>query len=190
MVFICFPEVLLYFNIGTLHRQSPANGTDIARLSSLVFFLLAFIISTSIALINELFDTWEKKQLVEGKTVKAKEKIEIQNQSKSIQTENKFIIIKIEYKNVKIYIPDILFIEAIDNYSKIHTYQKNYLTHQNLKNISSVLPENEFIRVHKSFIIHIPKISHFTNRNVVVGEKTLPVGRTYAYKFLLRMKLP
>jgi two-component system, LytTR family, sensor kinase len=67
--FICFPEVLLYFNIGTLHRQVPSNGTDIARLSSLVFFLLAFIISTSIALISELFDAWEKKQLLEvGKT--------------------------------------------------------------------------------------------------------------------------
>jgi two-component system response regulator LytT len=121
---------------------------------------------------------------------KAKEKFEIQNQYKSIQIANKFIIIKIEYKNVKIYLPDILFIEAIDNYSKIHTYQKKYLTHQNLKNISSLLPENEFIRVHKSFIIHIPKIIHFTNKNVVVGEKTLPVGRTFAHKFLFRMKLP
>jgi sensor histidine kinase YesM len=69
LVFICFPEVLLYFNIGALNRQDTANGTGIARLSSLVFFLLAFIISTSIALINELFDAWEKKQLVEvGKT--------------------------------------------------------------------------------------------------------------------------
>lgn len=118
---------------------------------------------------------------------KAKKKINFQNLSKSLQEKNEFIIIKVEYKNVKIYISDIIYIEALDNYSKIFTIQKTHLTLQNLRKIISLLPENEFIRIHKSFIVPISKISKYTREKVILGEKILPVGRVFAENFLHRM---
>jgi DNA-binding LytR/AlgR family response regulator len=118
---------------------------------------------------------------------KVKEKFNLQNISKSLQTKNEYIIIKVEYKNVKILISDILYIEALDNYSKIFTIQKTHLTLQNLRKITSLLPENEFIRIHKSFIAAKSKISIYTREKVILGEKTLPVGRVYTENFLLRM---
>jgi DNA-binding LytR/AlgR family response regulator len=117
---------------------------------------------------------------------KAKEKINFQNLSKSLE-KNEFIFIKIEYKSVKIYISDIIYIEALDNYSKIYTAQKTYLTHQNLRKITSHLPKVEFIRTHKSFIVSKSKISRYTREKVILGEKALPVGRVYAENFLLKM---
>jgi DNA-binding LytR/AlgR family response regulator len=118
---------------------------------------------------------------------KAKDKFDLQNLSRSLLEKNEFIIIKVEYKRVKIYISDIIYIEALNNYSKIFTFQKTYLTLQNLKTIYSLLPENEFLRIHKSFIVSTSKISNFTRDLVVVNEKTIPVGRVYAEKFLSRM---
>jgi len=118
---------------------------------------------------------------------KAKERFEFQTLHKSLKENNEFIIIKVEYKNVKVFISDILYIEALDNYSKIYTYQKKILTLQNLRGLESILPENGFIRVHKSYIASISKISHFTREQVVIADKILPVGRTYSESFLHRM---
>jgi len=119
---------------------------------------------------------------------KAKERIESQRVYKATPKEDDFIIVKIEYKNVKIYVPDILYIEAMDNYTKIFTYQKMYLTLQKLSNFLLLLPEKEFIRVHKSFIISLSKISYFTREEVVIESKKIPVGRSYAEKFLTRIR--
>ena len=50
----------------------------------------------------------------------------------------------------------------------------------NLKHIQHLLPENEFIRVHKSYVISISKLSLFTKEYIVIAGKTLPIGRVYA----------
>jgi DNA-binding LytR/AlgR family response regulator len=118
---------------------------------------------------------------------RAKEKFDLLNLSKSIQKPNDFITVKIEYKNVKIYIPEILYIEALDNYSKIYTAKKTYLTLQSLGNIHSLLPANEFVRIHKSFIIPLSKVTGYTGKTVVSGSKKLPVGRVYSKVFLNRI---
>jgi two-component system, LytTR family, response regulator LytT len=118
---------------------------------------------------------------------KAKEKFELMKISKSLQKYNDFITVKIEYKNVKIYTSEILYIEALDNYSKIFTAKKSYLTLQGLGNIHSLLPTNEFVRIHKSFIIPLSKVSGYTSKNVVAGSKMLPVGRAYSKVFLSRI---
>ena len=93
------------------------------------------------------------------------------------------IVIKQEYANVTIPINDILYIEAMENYTKIfRTSGKYILTHTSLKNIGKMLPEGTFLRIHRSYIVPVGKIERFSKREItLIGwPETIPVGRQYA----------
>ena len=100
------------------------------------------------------------------------------------------IIVKQEYNNISIAISDILYIEAMENYIKIFRVNDNYiLTHTNLKNIQKMLPENKFIRIHRSYIIPIEKVEIFSKKEIKLSgkETSLPIGRqfsNYVYNIL------
>lgn len=119
---------------------------------------------------------------------KAREAIELRLMSQDKPVEDGYIIVKSEYQNQKIYLANILYIEAMDNYVKIHTTSKVYITLMNLKAIFEVLPSKQFIRIHKSFIVSASKIDVFTRNYVNINNKQLPVGRSYALLFLEFMK--
>ncbi len=94
----------------------------------------------------------------------------------------KKLIIKKEYTNVSIPLSEITYIEAMENYSKIFRRDKPYiLSHISLKNLLEMLPPNDFIRIHRSYIIAKGQILHFNKRSVtLVSERNLPIGRQYA----------
>lgn len=98
------------------------------------------------------------------------------------------ITVKVSYQNVRIELTDILWIEAMDNYVRIHTGKKVHTTLQSLKSISSLLPPEYFCRIHKSFIVAISGIKSFNRDQVTLEGQKLPVGRAYAAEFLKRMK--
>lgn len=80
---------------------------------------------------------------------------------------------------VKIYLDDILYIESLKEYVRIITPQQKILTKFQIGEIASLLPDEQFIRVHRSYIIAISKISAFSNTEVVIGEAIIPIGRSY-----------
>lgn len=92
------------------------------------------------------------------------------------------LVVKQEYNNIAIPLTEILYIEAMENYSKIFRAGKHYvLTRMNLKSIQSLLPETGFLRIHRSYLIATDKVTRFTRREVTLcNEQTLPVGRQYA----------
>ena len=97
--------------------------------------------------------------------------------------ETETIIVKQEYNNISIAISDILYIEAMENYIKIFRVNDNYiLTHTNLKNIQKMLPENKFIRIHRSYIIPIEKVEIFSKKEIKLSgkETSLPIGRQFS----------
>ena len=114
---------------------------------------------------------------------KAKTQIEY-NSSQTSSTTGAFILIKHDYQNVKIFLSDILFVEALDNYIKIHTTTKNYITLMSMKLIISTLPAQEFIRVHKSFIVRLDKIKSFNKESIAISNTKIPIGRVYLQDFL------
>ncbi len=111
---------------------------------------------------------------------KVKVKSEAKDIDKSLKGESRHLTVKVEYMNVNIEISDILYIEAMDNYSRIFTSKKTITTLINLKHIHNLLPDNEFVRIHKSYVISISKLSLFTKEYIVIAGKTLPIGRVYA----------
>lgn len=92
------------------------------------------------------------------------------------------LVVKQEYSNVSVPLADILYIEAMENYSKIHRSSAAcVMTRTNLKNIGELLPPDQFIRIHRSFIIAVDKVEGFTRREVTLtGGIRLPIGRLYA----------
>lgn len=96
--------------------------------------------------------------------------------------ENKSILVKQEYNNVNIPLSEIVYIEAMEGYVKIFR-EGNICTVSRmiLKNIGGQLPEKDFIRIHRSFIIHRSKVKSFNKREVeLITGKILPIGRQYA----------
>ncbi len=96
------------------------------------------------------------------------------------------ITLKADYKNIIISLNDIMLIEAMDNYVKIFRKQLPTVISQiTMKEIESMLPENSFIRIHRSFIISIPYIEKFSNRTIYLRDfpRPVPVGRKYISAF-------
>lgn len=91
------------------------------------------------------------------------------------------IVVKKEYDSVPIQIDDILYIEAMENYVKIHLADGEIIVSRiNMKGIISMLPDDEFIRIHRSYIIPRSKIKNFSKKKVTLSSgEELPVGRLY-----------
>jgi DNA-binding LytR/AlgR family response regulator len=95
------------------------------------------------------------------------------------ETENEaFIYVKSEKKNVKILLRDILFIESLKDYIKIHTVDKTIITQVPISTIEQRLPDN-FLRVHRSFIVAKDKITAYTQHDIEIGKIQIPIGRNY-----------
>jgi DNA-binding LytR/AlgR family response regulator len=97
----------------------------------------------------------------------------------------KFIFVNAEHTLVRILLRDILYIEGLKDYVKIHLkgQSKPVLTRLNLKAMEARLPSNDFIRIHKSFIVNKRQVAKFSARQITVGEVEIPVGDTYKNDF-------
>jgi DNA-binding LytR/AlgR family response regulator len=98
--------------------------------------------------------------------------------------ENAYMFFKVNKEMVKIFLKDILYIESIKDYLKIVTEEKSYITYQRINYMEEKLPENRFVRIHKSYIVAPARINAFRNDTIRIGEADLPVGRHYKQKFM------
>jgi DNA-binding LytR/AlgR family response regulator len=114
--------------------------------------------------------------------LRAQEVYEKMRQKTNVADEN--IFIRADYKLVKIPLSDIIYIEGLDDYLKIHiTDKKPVVARMTMKVILEKLNAREFIRIHRSYIIPISKIDSIRNKIVYIGEHELPVGTTYEDNF-------
>lgn len=92
----------------------------------------------------------------------------------------KYLSIRANYKLHKIDFDDIIYIEGLDDYIQIHLKNSPKITARfSMKNILEKLPNNQFIRTHRSFIVPIKSIKTLVNKNIQIGEYNIPVGDTY-----------
>jgi DNA-binding LytR/AlgR family response regulator len=111
----------------------------------------------------------------------------LQNKQSSVE---KHLFIRSEYSLVKVLTSEIVYIEGLADYLKIHLENgKMLLTRLTMKGILSKLSESEFIRVHRSFIIPIQKIESVRNKTVhLKGDRKIPIGLSYEENFLKAFK--
>mgnify|MGYP001036348286 CR=1 FL=1 len=92
---------------------------------------------------------------------------------------NDTIFIKGDKKIHQINKDDILYIEAYGNYSKIHLKDKMILSHEKISLLENMFQKENFLRVHKSFIVAINKIKYIEGNRIIIQDHKIPVGQTY-----------
>ncbi len=97
------------------------------------------------------------------------------------KVDDRTIVVKQEYNNVSIPLSEILYVEAMEGYVKIfREHEECTVSRMTLKHIGNELPENEFIRIHRSFIINKSKVRSYNKREVELRNgNVLPIGRQY-----------
>lgn len=117
---------------------------------------------------------------------KAKEYFDVKTNTKTNNPVNYFFI-KCENKFEKIFLNDLLFVEAADNYVNIHTASRSFISYLTLKNCEEYLKETNFMKVHKSFIVAIDKINSIEGNSITIGKKIIPISRNIKEEVMQRI---
>ncbi|MEO8770245.1 MAG: LytTR family DNA-binding domain-containing protein [Ferruginibacter sp.] len=114
---------------------------------------------------------------------KAKELFDLRstNKENAGSTSPGYIFVNVEYSQVKITIADIVYIEGLKDYIKIHlqSTQRPVITRMAVKTIEEQLPSTSFVRIHKSYIVSIPYITSVRKTSVFIDKIELPVSDNY-----------
>lgn len=107
------------------------------------------------------------------------EKAEIADAHPINRLQNNRFFLKGDKKYHQINTPDILFIEAYGNYSKIYLTEEMILSHEKISTLERILPKDSFLRVHKSFLIATDKIKLIQGNTIYLQTYQIPIGQTY-----------
>lgn len=152
----------------TAYREYALDGFD---LHALDYLLKPISFERFLQSVNKLFETTKLKttSLLEKKPT------------------NDYIFVRADRKMVKISFNEIIYIESLSDYIKIHTKEKIITTRETISNIETKLPSFNFIRSHRSYIISISKITSFTNEYIEINKKAIPISRSYKESVLQKL---
>lgn len=94
-------------------------------------------------------------------------------------TARPYYFFTVNKRSVKIFLDEILFIESLKDTVTIHTAQKSYPTHYQLGELEEWIQSDNFMRIHRSFLVALDKIDSFSSTEVEIGQRTIPIGRSY-----------
>jgi len=102
-----------------------------------------------------------------------------------------FIFVKSKSRLIKLNTKDIFFIEALKDYVVINTINKRYTIHSTMKDIERKMPQEFFLRVHRSYIVRLDKIAQIEQPNLILEEnnKIIPIGGSYKEELIKRINL-
>ena len=88
------------------------------------------------------------------------------------------IFVYSEKKNIKVYLDNVLYIESIKDYIRIHTSDRTIVSKSTISRFEELLPSS-FLRIHRSFVVNTRKITAFTSHDIEIGKLELPIGISY-----------
>ncbi|PUZ27585.1 DNA-binding response regulator [Chitinophaga costaii] len=95
------------------------------------------------------------------------------------QQQRPHLFFNVNKKKIKVYLDEILYIESLKEYIRIFTKEKNILTKFQIGQIEELLARNNFLRIHRSFIVAQDKIEAISATDVDINGQSLPIGRSY-----------
>lgn len=184
-----FPVDLIFLDIEMPHQ----NGFDFfkgLKTSAKVIFVTAYrnfaVEGFEVNAIDYLVKPISLKRF-ESACEKAIKYFEIM--TKSGQSPDDFIVVRSEFSLVKIPFKEISYLESMDDYVKIfHGDGKKTLTLSSMKRMMEKLPPNEFVRVHRSYVVPISKIKSVRAGTIFLDEFQIPIGSRYEKAFDVRFK--
>ncbi|PHR87810.1 MAG: DNA-binding response regulator [Leeuwenhoekiella sp.] len=95
------------------------------------------------------------------------------------KTANPFVFVRSDRKMIKIDFDEIIYVESLSDYIKIHTQTETHVTRETISNFESKLPPDQFLRIHRSFIVAASAIKAYTAEHIEIEGETLPISRSY-----------
>jgi DNA-binding LytR/AlgR family response regulator len=111
-----------------------------------------------------------------------------ENKTQIIESSNDFMFVRSDRKMLKIDFNSIIYIESYSDYIKIHLPNETVVTRETISAIEAKLPKQQFMRIHRSFIISIQNISSFTNEHITINKQALPISRSYRKEVLAQLE--
>lgn len=102
--------------------------------------------------------------------------------------ESDFIFLKVGHRVQKLALQEIIFIEGMKDYLRIHTSREKIMTLLSFAKLEELLPATKFVRVHRSFMVAIDKIDHIEKRKIKINTHLIPISDTYADAFYKMLK--
>lgn len=133
------------------------------------------------------FDRFLKSVIKAKELFKARSRIENKH-TVNLSTTEENIQLKSGSETFNVKIDDIKYIEGLGNYVNVYLTEKKIVTYTSLRDILEKLPERQFIRIHKSYIISVNHIESFEIHQVKLDNKTIPIGKNYRKDFITFMK--
>lgn len=99
----------------------------------------------------------------------------------------RFLYVRADRKMVKVMMNDILYVESLKDYVKIILKDKQVITKQTITSLEEMLPEQEFMRIHRSFIVSVGKVDSYTPGSIFIRKTELPVGPLYKHEIGKRL---
>ncbi len=182
-----FPLDLVFCDI----HMPAMTGISLVRSlqqNTMVIFTTAFseyaAVSYELSAIDYLLKPISQKRFAQA-VAKAQEYFEYIN--KKDNRSDKSIFVRADFSLVKIPLADILYIEGLADYLKIHIKdRKTIVARMPMKDMMEKLPLEDFIRVHRSFILPLSKIEAVRGTTIFIGDKEFPIGKTYTDEFFGR----
>lgn len=109
--------------------------------------------------------------------LRAKEYYEMREKNAKEEAPSDYFFIKADNKLVRILFDDVLYVEALQNYVTVHTRDKKYMTYLTFKSVEEYLPEDKFIKVHKSYIVAASRIDSIEGNDIRIGQQHIPISR-------------
>jgi two-component system, LytTR family, response regulator len=154
----------------TAYREYAVDGFD---LQAVDYLLKPISFERLLQAINKFLDEIKPANLPEDLEVKSEK--------------NDSFFVRSDRKMIKIDIAEIRYIESLSDYIKIHFGDKTVVTRETLSNIESKLQGNDFLRIHRSYIVSVTRIESFTHEYVMVNKHELPISRSHKEDVLQRL---
>ncbi len=151
--------------ITTAYREFALDGFE---LNVVDYLLKPFSFERFLKAINKIHNTRIDKLSVVSKT-------------------KTYEYFKIDRKNIKVNYDDIFFIQGLSNYVKIYLKDKHLVVYHKLMDLEKLLPQEQFLRIHKSYIIAIDKIKAYGNDYIEILDHQLSIGNTYKECFFKKI---
>lgn len=103
--------------------------------------------------------------------------------------EEVFVYLRADRKMHKIHLADIIYVESLDDYVKVHLPTKVLITRENITTLEHRLPPHVFVRIHRSFLVSAKAVISIASDGVEIGGKILPFGRAFKQSALASLKL-
>lgn len=107
----------------------------------------------------------------------------------TVSSRKEYMFVKTEYRMERINFSDILYIEGKGAYLRIFTQKSKIMTLQNFQTMESVLPSDNFLRIHKSFIVALNKIESIERNRIKIGAELIPIGLSYRERFIKALNI-